>query len=365
MRKKMVSLFLAGVMTISMFSGCTKETEVAQSTPIPTEAIPTVEVSLSGNGWEPKVNLGQYIGITLTAVADSAVEEEFMEYVAEYAELEEADRAAVLGDVVNINYVGRMDGEAFEGGTDDSEEGFDLELGSGSFVPGFEEGLVGAVAGEVRDVELTFPENYYEELAGRPVVFTVTVNKVYEIVLPEVNDAFVARNFGYATVEEAKAALKELRNKESFAEQVKEKIMETSTVENLPAEQVEGKKQEVVAEYNSYAEYWCRMYDMSAEDFLKEYLGFDSLEALEEYAAEYANEAVAQTLIMNEIAVKEKLVLTEELYQELAAAYALDFGYMDVESFEAAYSRELVWETVQTDYILEYIFAKANVVEPE
>ena len=80
---------------------------------------------------------------------------------------------------------------------------------------------------------------------------------------------------------------------------------------------------------------------------------------------EYANEAIARELIMNEIAVRENLVLTEELYQELAAAYAFDFGYNDVESFEAAYSRDVVFETIQTDYILEYIFAKANVIKPE
>lgn len=367
MKKKMLTLFLAGVMTISMLSGCGKETGTKQSTqdPVPTTSETPVENPDPDTAGETKVNLGQYIGITLEEVAASVVEEEFMEYVADYAELEEVNRAAVMGDVVNINYVGKMNGEAFEGGTDDSADGFDLELGAGSFIAGFEEGLVGAAAGDVRELNLVFPENYYEELAGQPVVFTVTINKVFEIVLPEVNDAFVARNFGYATVEEAKAALQELRNKESFAEQAKAIILETSSVENLPADQVEAKKQEVIAEYNSYAEYWGRLYDMSAEDYLKEYMGFDSVDALETYAEEYANEAVAQSLIMNEIAVKEDLILSEELYQELAAAYAFDFGYNDVESFEAAYSKEMVKETIQTDYILEYIFAKANIVKPE
>jgi len=365
MKKKMIFLFFTGVITISMLWGCAKETGAEQSAPNPTEALPTEEASTAEAGGETKVNLGQYIGITLTEVTASAVEEEFMEYVADDAELQETDRAAAMGDVVNINYVGKMNGEAFEDGTDDSEDGFDLELGSGSFVPGFEEGLVGMVAGDVRDVELTFPEDYFEELAGKPVVFTVTVNKVYEIVLPEINDAYVARRFGYATVEEAKEALQELLNKESFAEQAKEIIMATSSVENLPADRVETKKQEVITEYNSYAEYWSRMSDMTVEEFLEAYLGFESTEALEEYAEEYANEAIARELIMNEIAVRENLVLTEELYQELAAAYAFDFGYNDVESFEAAYSRDVVFETIQTDYILEYIFAKANVIKPE
>lgn len=363
MKKKMITLLIAGVMTISMISGCGKETVTEQSTPAPTvEALPTEEASLPENNGETKVQLGRYIGITLEEVDPSIVEEEFMGYVAEHAELEERVRAAELGDVVNINYVGTMNGEPFEGGTDDSEEGFDLELGAGSFIEGFEEGLVGALPGEVRELNLTFPEDYYEELAGKPVVFTVTVNKVYEIVMPEVNDAFVARTFGYATVEEAKEALQELKNKESFAEQAKNIILETSSVENLPADKVEEMQQEVITEYSSYAEYWGRLYDMNAEEFMKEYLGFESMAALEDYAEEYAKEAITQELIMNEIAVKENLLLTEELYQELAAAYAFDFGYNDVESFEAAYSKEVVRETIQTDYILEYIFAKANVV---
>ena len=175
------------------------------------------------------IKLGEYKGLeaekTVVEVTDETVQDEIWQIKKQYAVPEDVERAADLRDITVIDFTGYVDGETSEGmqGTE-----YALELGSGNFIPGFEEQLVGAVAGQDVEVHVTFPEDYYEEMAGKPVVFTVTVNKVYEIVMPEVNDAFVARTFGYATVEEAKAALQELKNKERFAEQAKNIILETS-----------------------------------------------------------------------------------------------------------------------------------------
>lgn len=364
MRKKMMTICITGVLVLSILTGCSKGTGENQNLVTPTTAVTEPEASNQESILGATVTLGDYIGMTLQEVPYAEIEAEFKELIEEDAELQEVDRAAILGDVVNINYVGKKNGVAFEGGTDDSEFGFDLELGSGSFIAGFEEGLVGAVAGEVRDLNLVFPEDYHnEELRGQQVVFTVTVNKVNEIVLPKVNDAYVARRFGYATVKEAKEALHELRNKESFAEQVKDHLWATSTVENIPLDLLEAQKMEVIQEYTSYAEYYARIYEMEPEEFMREYFGFASTEDLEEYAEEYAEKFVSQELILNEIAVREKLLITEELYYRLAEVYAYDLGYSSVESMEAAYSKEIVYEFIQTDFILEYIFSKANRVK--
>ena len=224
MRKKMIIMLLAGTMVMTMLAGCGNKTEEVGITPMPTETIPTeaptetpTEAPEATQTQEetPIVTLGQYKGVQLYEVDSKVIAEELYQTMESYAELVTVNRAAAEGDTVNINYVGKKDGVAFEGGTDDSETGFDLSLGSGTFIPGFEEGLIGATAGEVRDINLTFPEEYHSaELAGQAVVFTVTVNEVKERVVPELTDEFAAENLGYDTVAEYTLALYQIRNEE-------------------------------------------------------------------------------------------------------------------------------------------------------
>ena len=235
MKKKVVTMLLAGTVVMAVLAGCgnktegeitptptTAATEAPTATTAPTEAAaPTETPAVTENIAETKVTLGQYKGLTLYEVDSSVIAQELHDMMESFAELVVVDRAAVEGDTVNINYVGKKDGVAFDGGTDDSEEGTNLELGSHSFIDGFEEGLIGAVAGEVRDLNLTFPENYHSaELAGQSVVFTVTVNSVQESVVPELTDAFAKENLPVDTVGEYVAALYEVRNQESFKNQV-------------------------------------------------------------------------------------------------------------------------------------------------
>lgn len=141
--------------------------------------------------------LGEYKNVPVTVVKPSVSDEELDARIETvlggYATWDAVDRAAEEGDRVNIDYKGLKDGVAFEGGT---AEGYNLVLGSGSFIDGFEDGLIGAAAGEQRNLNLTFPENYQsEELAGQDVVFEVTVNEVAEKHTPELTEAFVAENF--------------------------------------------------------------------------------------------------------------------------------------------------------------------------
>jgi trigger factor len=133
--------------------------------------------------------------------------EEALEDLRQRSKAHEAaeDRAAETGDIANIDFLGKLDGEPFEGG---AAEGYDLELGSGSFIPGFEEQLVGLKAGESKDVEVSFPEDYpAEHLAGKPVVFEVTVKEVKQAVVPEINDE-LAKKFGKETLDELKDAVR-------------------------------------------------------------------------------------------------------------------------------------------------------------
>ena len=141
---------------------------------------------------EPEIEISDYKGLDYpmddVTVSDEDIDEEIERMRNTYAEMEVKDGPAEEGDTVNINYKGFKDGIAFAGG---EAENYDLVLGSGSFIPGFEEQLIGAKAGEEKDLNLTFPEDYHaEDLKGAAVVFKVTVNEVKTKVLPEVNDEF-------------------------------------------------------------------------------------------------------------------------------------------------------------------------------
>ena len=139
------------------------------------------------------VTLGEYKGLKLTAVPVEVTQEEIDAFVQQEREhnatLTPIKEPASKGCIVNIDYTGTVDGVPFDGG---SAKGYDLELGSGTFIPGFEAQLVGAKRGDKVDVNVTFPENYHAaELAGKPAVFHVTVNSVQLKHLPNMTDAFV------------------------------------------------------------------------------------------------------------------------------------------------------------------------------
>lgn len=145
------------------------------------------------------MTLGEYKGVAYTPASVEITDEQVDKEVQKLADsnLVEVDRPAAEGDTVNIDYVGKKDGVAFDGGT---ASGYDLKLGSNTFIDGFEDGLIGAVKGQKLDLDLTFPEGYpSEDLAGQAVVFEVTVNAVKTP--SELNDDLVRANTDYKTLE--------------------------------------------------------------------------------------------------------------------------------------------------------------------
>ena len=157
----------------------------------------------------PEVTLGQYKGLEVekaeVTVSDAQVQAELDRMAQNVASTETVDRAAQMGDTANIDFEGFDNGVPFEGGKGDN---FDLKLGSGSFVPGFEEQVVGMSAGEEMDIDITFPEDYHKELAGKAVVFHVKVNKVTVTVVPEMDDEFAKDVSEFDTLEELKADIR-------------------------------------------------------------------------------------------------------------------------------------------------------------
>ena len=374
MKKRFLILLLAGTTATMLLTGCGNKQEQAELTPAPTveaevtkepeqtTAPEATEAPIS----EAKVTLGQYKGIKLMEVSSEVIDEEISQMMFAYAELSVVERAVATGDIVNINYVGKIDGVAFEGGTDDSEAGFDLEIGSGVFIPGFEEGLIGAVAGETRNLKLTFPEDYHsEELAGKDVVFTVTVNAVKESIIPKFDDEFAKNNLGYNTAEEYILALHEMKNRESYMEQLWSALLETTTIDEYPEALLEQEKQAQMDYYTGMAETYAPWYGVDAETVITEMMGFGSMEMFQTICEELAREKVTEELIFTEIAKVENISLTEAQYQESALQYALASGYEDLATFEADYGRDEIFKVMTQAHVIEYLVSQADIVKPE
>ena len=187
----------------------------------------------------PEVTLGQYKGLEIeqapVEVTDAQVQAELDRMAQNVASTEVVEKAAEMGDTANIDFEGFDNGVPFDGGKGDN---FDLKLGSGQFVPGFEEQVVGMCAGEEKDIDITFPENYTPELAGKPVVFHVKLNKVTVTTVPAQDDEFAKDVSEFDTLEELKADIraKALENAQkqaasAFENAAVEKAAENTTVE--------------------------------------------------------------------------------------------------------------------------------------
>ena len=183
----------------------------------------------------PEVKLGQYKGLEVEKeevnVTDEQVQAELDRMAQNVASTETVERPAKMGDTANIDFEGFDNGVPFEGGKGDN---FDLKLGSGQFVPGFEEQIVGMSAGEEKDIDITFPEDYHKELAGKAVVFHVKLNKVTETIVPEQDDEFAKDVSEFDTLDELKADIraKALENAQKQADSAFEQAAVDKAAEN-------------------------------------------------------------------------------------------------------------------------------------
>ena len=220
----------------------------------------------------PEVTLGDYKGIEAPKaevnVTDEQVEAELNTMAQNVSSTETVERAAEMGDTANIDFEGFDNGVAFEGG---KGEAFDLKLGSGSFVPGFEEQVVGMSAGEEKDINITFPEDYHANLAGKPVVFHVKCNKVTATTVPALDDEFAKDVSEFDTLDELKADIraKALENAEKQAASAFEQACVDKAAENCT---VDMPKALIEAELDNQMErfaYQLQMSGYSVEAYAK------------------------------------------------------------------------------------------------
>lgn len=277
----------------------------------------------------PEVTLGEYKGVevekTEAEVTDEQVQAELNQMAQNVASTETVERAAEMGDTANIDFEGFDNGVAFEGG---KGENFDLKLGSGSFVPGFEEQIVGMNVGEEKDIDITFPEDYHAELAGKAVVFHVKLNKLSVTNVPAIDDELAKDVSEFETLEELKADIrakklesmrKQIEN--AFEQSVVDKVAENATVD-VPSALVDA---ELDTQMERFA-YQLQMSGYSVEQYAK-MMGGD-LNTMRQAFKPMAEKQAKANVVLEKIAEVENITVTDEdvenEYAELAKSYELE-----------------------------------------
>lgn len=313
------------------------------------------------------IELGQYKGLEYVMpsaeVSDGDIEDELNYLASGYATQETVTDGTVQnGDTVNIDYTGKKDGDAFEGG---SAEGFDLSIGSGVFIPGFEEGLIGTSSGETVDLNLTFPEDYQAaDLAGADVVFTVKINEIKRSKLPEINDAFIQEisQGQYSTLDEYKIALEEqmkVDNAEYAELQIYTDLMsmavENATIKkDIPEEYVQTKVSRLLINSQQMA----KEYGVDYETFLSQYMQMTPSE-FNTQSVEYARTAAKQSLVLMAIANAENISVSDEELQQGIDEYVQQYGYASEEEFKASTNMDDFKEYILTSKVEEFLVQNA------
>lgn len=312
------------------------------------------------------VTLGEYKGLSVAdqpiEVTDDQIDEVVRQNIQFADALEKVTEGTVEdGDTANIDYEGKLDGEAFDGGT---AKGYDLVIGSNSFIEGFEDGLVGVAVGETIDLPLTFPENYGNaDLAGKEVVFTVTVNEIKR--MPELTDE-LASTISDGEYTDAASYRDSIRaDLEAQAQKQKDTMMKGELLKQVAAgSQIKEYPQEMVdygvANMDSYYHSMAEQYSMEFEEFLSSFLGMTE-EDFSEQVVLATQQNLQQEMYLKAIAESEGIEVTEE---DLAEA-AKEFGFETVEEFNAAYGEDVVRISVLQDKTLDFLLENAVITEPE
>ena len=337
MKKRIVALMLAMAMTVSATAcGSSKAEEKAGTT---TASAAKVDA-------EKYVKLCDLDKLEVTyntySFTDQDVEDqvkEMFEYYVDtsdtYNYIDITDRTDVQdGDFCNIDYEGKKDGVAFDGGT---AQGYNLEIGSGTFIDGFEEGLKGHNVGEELDLNLTFPETYGNaDLAGQAVVFHVKINKIAKREMPEMNDESVkALDMDYDSVEAMKKETRDQLQESCDTEMETSKkdalwavIMEQSEVTEVPQELLDTFKEQISKNAKSYAD----NYGVELEEFVKNYMQMD-MDSFNKEIENSATDAAKESMVLEVIAKKAKLEVTDDEIKSRAEAEYADYSYDSADAF--------------------------------
>lgn len=336
-----------------------------------TEEETTVEIAeedkLKNLDMTEYITLPEYDGLEVSVAEIPVTEDDIKGYINSsiLTSYPVKDRAIKSGDVARIDYVGKKDGEAFNGG---SANGYDLSIGSGTFIPGFEDGLIGVKPGETVDLDITFPEEYQSaDLAGQAVVFTVTVQAIMETAEYDTvtEDQMKAMELTYASREEMwDAAKKECEKQaaEAFENNVSgaiyEKMLEGAEFKSIP--------DYLIADFNNYyKKYMSSMIQAQLGTDIATYLSYTGMtqEQYDEQIADMSEQAVKQDMIFEAIADAEGVEITEEELQKLAEEDAAEYQYQSVDAFLSSVGADRYRQNILQEKVLDKIKGKITVVK--
>ena len=305
------------------------------------------------------VTLGDYKGITLDKEIQQVTDEDVENSISSnlMATVDDPEATVQEGDTVDIAFVGKVDGEEFEGGSSDS---YNLTIGSNTFIDGFEDGVIGMKQDETKDLNLTFPEDYTEELAGKDVVFTVTVNAISRP--QELTEAWVQENTDYTTIDEYRQAQREQleASNEFSAENTLEStalqaVLNNAEIKQIPQSYITLGEQMNEQMYTSYAS----LYGVTLDEFLDQYVDKD---AYEQEQDAYARQVAELSLVINAISEEEGWTTDDEDYISRFNTMVQNSGVTE-EEFVEQNGEESIELSVNQDRVLDLVLENATINE--
>lgn len=370
--KKKVYLMILTVCIAFAGTACGTKEKAAEETKISEEKTEEKEdTKKSGEGTrlvsvkdiDKYITIGQYKGLSLEKVVETITDTEVEGSISQDLAMtkeEVKDGVVEEGDTVTVNYVGTENGKEFNGGSAENQE---ITIGSGGYIPGFEDGILGMKKGETKDVPLTFPEDYIEpSMSGEDVVFKITLQSFKRA--PELNDDWVAKNTDFKTVEEYKEDKKKLlqESAEKMAESVLyqtawNQVYEASEVKEYPEKDVK----EAYAEFETQIKSYAKQGGMELEDYLESQQV--SQEAFESQCQEYAEARVKQNLILQGIMDAEGITLEDKESLAVQDELIQTYGVQDLAALVDTYGQTSVDTTIGLIRVERFIVENANVEE--
>lgn len=316
---------------------------------------------------KPESTLKQYKGLKVPAsdrtVTDEEVEEHILSERKKNAEKNEVTRPVQDTDEITLDFEGFVDGKAFEGG---KGEGFRLVIGSGTFIPGFEDQLIGAEPGVEKDVNVTFPEDYHEKsLAGKEALFKCTVKTIHEVILPEADDEFASDVSDFETMDEyrkdVREKLEKRKNDEADSEKMENALKELAKnleVE-IPGPMLESEERGMLEEYEQQLYFQ----GLSLDQFLKN--TGRSRESMMQQMEPDAEERIKSRLALEHVVEEENIDLTDEEFDEEMKKTADMYG-MDIDKFKERFTEkelEIRKKDMKLRKAAEYVASQADEID--
>lgn len=374
--KKKISLAIVAVLMVLSLAACgnKKGNGFAEATPTPAGSSSVKSGKDLYHVCGGEVVLASYDQLTKisdgpSGITEEELEEEFQKQIASaladypnYIRDESRDGTVIAeGDTVNIDYVGRLDGVAFDGGSDTE---FDLTIGSKTFIEDFENGLIGKTVGTTVDVDTKFPDDYENaDLAGKTTTFTITINYIGQK-KDEADDEYIRRlsKGTYESMDAYRVALKGMMEEEQQSnyesntyDSVIGEMVKLSEFPKILDEDVAFYEEDMIGYYSTYASY----YGMNVEEFVTA-VGYESYDAFLSECHDNAVNYVKEYMVLQEVAKKENITVSEEKFNELLEGYMASAQETDKNAFIEEYSREYLEYCMKNDLALDFLVEKAK-----